>query len=99
MSDEDFQKRVLDALGTLAPRFDTVDARMDSMGTRLDGMEMRLDAIVTRLDEQDHAMDGLTSKVDRLQQNVASALGAAEEAITGLVAASRRLNRLENPGT
>lgn len=95
MSDEEFQKRVLEALsglngtiGGLSGRFDTLEGQVNA----------RLDAIVARLDEQDHAHDVLVEKVDRLGSAVRDSLAASEQALTAVTALSRRVYRLEHPG-
>lgn len=53
----------------------------------------RFDAIVTRLDELEQGQEDLAGKVDRL----AVMARAGEEAVTSIMALSRRGQRLENP--
>ncbi|BBB91601.1 MAG TPA: hypothetical protein PKA28_13550 [Methylomusa anaerophila] len=67
MTNEEFQKQVLDQLGKISTRLDRMDTRLDSMDTRLDAVDNRLDSMDTRLDAIDSRLDTVDNRLDNLE--------------------------------
>ncbi len=49
MTEQDFQKHVIESLGSLNGRFDGLETRFDGLETRFDGLEKKVDRITTDL--------------------------------------------------
>lgn len=102
MSNEEFQRLVLEKLGGFETRFDNLEKRFDNLETRFDNLEARMSKVETRLDNLEeqmsetnglvkalmHRTEELDAKFDGLLLNTASkdAVERIEETVNRIAA-------------
>lgn len=102
MSNEEFQRLVLEKLGVFDTRFDNLEKRFDNMEARFDNLEARMSKVETRLDNLEeqmsetnglvkalmHRTEELDAKFDGLLLNTASkeAVECIEETVNRIAA-------------
>ena len=66
MSNEEFQRLVLEKLGGFETRFDNLEKRFDNLETRFDNLEVRMGKVETRLDNLEEQMSETNGLVKAL---------------------------------
>ena len=66
MSNEEFQRLVLEKLGVFDTRFDNLEKRFDNMEARFDNLEARMSKVETRLDNLEEQMSETNGLVKAL---------------------------------
>jgi chromosome segregation ATPase len=87
MSNEEFQRLVLEKFDKLETRFDTLETRFDKLETRFDTLETRFDTLETRFDTLETRFDTLETRFDTLETrlvNVESDLKDLKVAVSSI---------------
>jgi archaellum component FlaC len=69
MTEQDFQKHMIEALSSLNHRFDRIDTRFDGLETRFDGLEKKVDGLETRFDLLESKVDGIAGDLTTFKTN------------------------------
>lgn len=75
MSNEEFQRLVLEKLGGFEKRFDNLETRFDNMEKRFDNLEARMDKVETRLEGLDLQMGRVETRLDNLEEQMTETNG------------------------
>ena len=75
MSNEEFQRLVLEKLGGIETRLDKIETRLDRVEERLDKVEERLGSLEARMDKVETRLDGLDLQMGKVETR----LGNLEE--------------------
>ena len=87
MSDEEFQRAVLERLADLQA----------DIGTRFDKVDRRMDAIAARMDDVENRIEDVAGRLGLLQSTVSQVVASSTRALDSIATLSSRVTKLENP--
>lgn len=86
MTNEEFQKLVLEKFDKIESKlnehdakFDKIDARFDKIEAKLDEHDARFDKIETKLDEHDARFDKIDARLEQLEEGIIKEIRASVE--------------------
>lgn len=86
MTNEEFQKLVLEKFDKIDAKFDKIDARFDKIETKLDEhdakfdkIDARFDKIESKLSEHDARFDKIDARLEQLEEGIIKEIRASVE--------------------